>query len=272
MIKNRKLFIILCVSLVVVLIAAFVIFGLRVRKISVVYVDSTVAKNSSQNEIIRDVESIMNKNVLVLKDEEVSSLITNPYVEVLNVETVFPSSIVIQVQERIEEYYILYNGDFYVLDASLRVLRKAAGIVSSDGKNEELIEIKVDEDNISKIEIGEIVTFDNSVSNTYHKTFESLIDLFGRAGYTNLEYRRLISSIRINEHKELTVDFKNKTMLDGLKMSFVIAQIDVDAFDKIHTALSVFSELSDMERINGTIYVNGAKVNGTYQAVYNAGN
>lgn len=57
----------------------------------------------------------------------------NPYIKVINIETVFPSSFVVHLAERQEVYAIEFEGGHYICDEELRVLRIDNNYTSSTG-------------------------------------------------------------------------------------------------------------------------------------------
>lgn len=67
----------------------------------------------------------MGKTVLIHSKKEYKKKIENfdPYLKVLNIETVFPSSFVVHLAERQEVYAIPFEYGHYICDEELRVLR-----------------------------------------------------------------------------------------------------------------------------------------------------
>ena len=77
----------------------------------------------------------------------------NPYVDVINIETVFPSKFVIHIKERTKVYAIAGEGEYYYCDENLRVL-EIAQTLSQDAP------ILLEGDfTVKRMQVGQYVTF-----------------------------------------------------------------------------------------------------------------
>jgi len=109
------------VGLIVLL--AFTVFSLK--KVTLDFRTSTSYITATDQEIIESANFNMGKSVLIHNKKEYKKEIENfnPYIKVVNIETVFPSSFVVHIAERQEVYAIPFEYGHYICDEELRVLR-----------------------------------------------------------------------------------------------------------------------------------------------------
>lgn len=82
-----------------------------------------------------------------------------PYVEVINIETVFPNSLIVHVKEREEVFALNEDGKTYYLDNTLKVLKIEEGEFESTPQNSILISgVKVEDS-----QIGDVLKDENYV-------------------------------------------------------------------------------------------------------------
>ena len=123
----KKKWIIATISLLasvgLVLLLAFTLFSLR--KVTLDFRTSKDYITATDKEIIASADFDMGKTVLIHSKKEYKKKIENfdPYLKVLNIETVFPSSFVVHLAERQEVYAIPFEYGHYICDEELRVLR-----------------------------------------------------------------------------------------------------------------------------------------------------
>ena len=126
----KKKWLIVALSVVLVLVVTIVTLSFTlftVQEISVDFRTSTSAEYS-EDEIISSSGIEKGKNIFFLKKQRFTDNIekTHPYLQVVNIETVFPSKIVIHLRERQSFYAAQTEGGYLILDQSLKILEKVA--------------------------------------------------------------------------------------------------------------------------------------------------
>lgn len=124
----KKKWLIISLSIVLVLIVTIVTLSFTlftVQEISVNFRTSTSAEYSS-DEIISSSGLKYGKNIFFLKKQNAINSIekAHPYLEVVNIETSFPSKLTIHLRERQSFYAMQTEDGFLILDSSLKVLEK----------------------------------------------------------------------------------------------------------------------------------------------------
>lgn len=112
---------VLLVGLIVLL--AFTLFSLK--KVTIDFRTSTTNITATNEEIIQVAEFDMGSSVLIHGKKDYKKKIENfdPYIKVINIETVFPSTFVVHLSERQEVYAVPFKYGHYICDEELRVLR-----------------------------------------------------------------------------------------------------------------------------------------------------
>lgn len=125
--------------IVIFVILSFTLFSLRTIELD--YRTNKTYITATDEEIIESGEIKMggsvffcNKNKYIEKIES-----KNPYIKVINIETVFPSKFVIHVAERQEIFAIEHNDQFYITDDEFKVLKITDSYIS-DQTNAILLE------------------------------------------------------------------------------------------------------------------------------------
>ncbi len=91
------------------------------------------------NEILNASGISKGQNIMFLNKDEISDKLekTYPYMEVINVETKFPYTLVFHLAERVGFYAIKSGDSFLILDKDLKVLEKSEsveGLIMLDGE------------------------------------------------------------------------------------------------------------------------------------------
>lgn len=120
---------VLLVGLIVLL--SFTVFSLKSVEVS--FRTSHYKITSTEEEIIEEGEFKMGGSVFLQKKSKHIERIenSNPYIKVINIETVFPSKLVIHIAERQEVYAIPIENGHYICDEELRVLKISTDFVST---------------------------------------------------------------------------------------------------------------------------------------------
>ena len=106
----------------ILVILAFTLFSLK--SVSIDYRTNKVYITATDDEIIESADIDMGGSVFFRNKQYYIDNIerANPYVKVVNIETVFPSSFVIHIAERQKVFAVEHNGQCYIVDEDYKVL------------------------------------------------------------------------------------------------------------------------------------------------------
>ena len=234
--KSKR--IIISLSVVVALIGVIAALSFTVFSLKKVEVDF---RTSHQNITLSDEEIVEGgsfsygasvffhgKNGYVEKIESLS-----PYIDVVNIETVFPSTFVIHIAERQEVYAFAYNGTTLITDQNLRILKEEADFVSTR-ENAMLFEgVEIAENDY---QVGDYLQIENFID-IYSSLFE--------CNRTLTEQTSLISSIKLLSEFDENIQQTQTTAVLNL-FSGQTVQIKNATYGlryKLNMFLSVFSNL-----------------------------
>lgn len=179
-------------------------------------------------------------------NEAVSENENFAYLEVVNIETVFPNRYVIHVAEREEIFACQYGDEVLILDEDLRVLRKESGQYLSTKDN--AIELK----NLSilneEIGVGDFLDVEQvGVLNLYNA--------FLANNRTLAEQKGFVKEIELGvNHVDITNrDYVSAKITTHLGREFVINNIDFALANKIQLMFALDSTLFNQIDGNGNI-------------------
>ena len=182
------------------------------------------------------------------------------YLEVVNIETIFPNRYVIHVAER-EEVYAYQNGEeVYILDDDLRVLRKESGDYLSTKSN--AIELK----NLSilnpEVKVGDFL-------NVEQAGLLNMYNAFLANNRTLEEQKGFIKEIEFGEsHVDVTNrDYISAKIVTHSGREFVVNNIDFALVNKIQLMFALDSTL--FNHINEEGYLVDSEGNIVYDKVLN---
>lgn len=252
--KNRRLAIILSIFAIITLLVTLSSTVFIVNKIEINWTTSLNVFSLNDNEKIIN-SGNLNKNTsifLVNKNEFINNLEkNNPYIKIVNVETVFPNKLVIHAGER-EVLFALKvtdsannnNYNYILLDKDLKVLEKTTANIVPSTTSPIIVEIENSTLTDLNFEVGEIKDIDNALK-TFGKNLESL-------NYNNLQAKALIKNfvLQFGTRKEVT-------LLTNWGITIKIEDCDNDYLKKLQHGFSVYNYLHDSNPpINsGTIIV-----------------
>ena len=156
----------------------------------------------------------------------------NPYIKVVNIETVFPSSFVIHIAERQEIYAVKHGEEFLLCDDEFKVLKKSAEFTSDETNAILLDGIKIQN---QEVEVGDFLNVSNYV-NIYPYLYE--------LNYNLGQQTALIKQVKFNN----VVDDKIKenqlqcvvSMFNG--QTFSIENCTYGLFAKVKMMVEVYSQ------------------------------
>lgn len=171
MTKKKKLIIASVVLIAVVgIIVTLSLTVFSLRHVELDFMTSTDKLVVTEEEVVQKGDFSFNKSVFFhSKKQYIENLEKEiPYMEVVNIETVFPNTFVVHCAERQEVYAILQDDQYLICDEDLKVLRKEKDFVSNQ-QNAMLIE-GVDILNES-VEEGDFLKVEN-----YYDIFSAFIE------------------------------------------------------------------------------------------------
>lgn len=156
----------------------------------------------------------------------------DPYIEVVNIETTFPSTFVIHIAERQEVYSIAFEGGAYICDEDFRVLRVAEGF-ESDSQNP--MALFFPQQVPSDVEVGEYL--DADLPPLYQAFFENNRTLGEQCELIrSVELSSIVNDMTGKEEKVLTL-----SLFSGQTFKLVNAERGLVA--KVKLMLDVFSQM-----------------------------
>ncbi len=143
----------------VLVILLFTLFAVRTVKVD--YRTSTTQNMPTTEQIIEAGEFSYGTPIMFIKKNNFKNKIEEkyPYVEVINIETVFPNKLIVHVKEREEIYAINENGKAYFVDNTLKVLRIEEGEFISTQNNA----IAISGIEIKNAQVGDFLSDENYV-------------------------------------------------------------------------------------------------------------
>ncbi|MCM1324873.1 MAG: hypothetical protein NC218_12230 [Acetobacter sp.] len=111
----------------VFVILCFTLFGLKTIKVD--FRTSTLNLTGQEEQIVESGKFVRGGSVLFMGKKSAIEKIekAHPYIKVVNIETVFPSTYVIHAAERLEVYAIPVEGGTLIVDDEFKVLRHEEG-------------------------------------------------------------------------------------------------------------------------------------------------
>lgn len=124
--KNKRLTIILIIFTVFVLVICLTSALFMLNSVSVNFLSTATIFVNRQQDIIDSGQFDYGKNVLFLnKKKYIQNLeLNNPYLKVINIETIFPNKLKINCIERAQLFYVEYGENIFALDEDFKVLDK----------------------------------------------------------------------------------------------------------------------------------------------------
>lgn len=242
---RKKLVISLSVLLGLVAIALTLCFTVfTVKTIDIDFRTST-QRQWNEEEIIESGKIKKGKCVLFLSKKGYVENIEreNPYLEVINIETVFPSKLVIHCAERREVFALQQENQIVYCDKDLKVLKVEDGTFSSSKENPILLENLTIKNEVKigtflKVEEKGIERFLSSMTENY-KTFPQ-----------TLGFCKSIKLERVN-NKLSNKDETNLTLTTFANREIKILNIEGNLPRKLQKAFQALPQLYDLLVTNG---------------------
>lgn len=166
---------IIAICSLTVLVGLIILLALTVFSLKTVKLDfrtSTSYISQTDEEIIESARFKKGKTVLIHNKKEYIKRLEdfNPYIKVINIETVFPSTFVVHLAERQEVFAVAFDGGHYICDQELRVLKTEGSYISTSSNAILLSQEGVEVEN--NIKVGEYLTSMRSPS-IYNALYEN---------------------------------------------------------------------------------------------------
>ncbi len=238
--KNKSLFVILSilVVLVLVIILSSTIFCLKNVKLN--FMNITTKLTNQNEEIISSGNFKFNQSIFFVNKEKYRQTLekNNPYLKVVNIETIFPSTIVINAVER-EELFATKSyvgGEFagyLIYDDELKVLN-----VDKKYENNKLnaINLEISGVNADSVSVGEKLNFEQN------NLIEGLAnELYGYDNNPSI-LRAIFEKITLNysSNDDVLILMRSGTEI-------LIKGSSVKLGDKFRLALSTYNKISDKQ-------------------------
>lgn len=216
-----------------IVLLSFTVFSLK--KVELDYRTSHFKISATDEQIIENANFAKGGSVFFHGKKEYIEKIENldPYINVINIETVFPSKFVVHLAERQEVYALPFEGGHYICDEELRVLRVEQSF-TNDPSNAIVL-------NLSAPLTGEALNEGEYISNqTIPPIYQALFENNRKLG----EQTELIESITISS--ELTDSGKEQKVATLKLFSGQVVRIvnyNKGLTSKIKLMLDVYSQL-----------------------------
>ncbi|MBR2498157.1 MAG: FtsQ-type POTRA domain-containing protein [Clostridia bacterium] len=239
--KKVSTILIAVVFMVIVIISFIGLFS--VKK---VHVDFTVSTTADIERVQNKLDKFLGANLLVFNEQEVSlALADEPYFEVVSVEKSYPNVLSVDIKERVEVYYIEYQGEFYIMTEDGFVLTKTTENPSSRYK----IYLKLDGVNVNSLAVGSYIDTDKN---------EFVRTAFEMAGQESVNLTDCIKTLTVFVRGSESPDVIFETYTG---VSIEISYADDDGVEKTQEAFeSYYKHSNDYEKTFSHIIAN--KVDG----------
>lgn len=231
--KNKRLaiFLIIFVFLAVFVVLSSTIFSLR--KVEVRFMSSTNVLTNTEEAMIESGQFRYGENMFLLSKRTYTSNLekNNPYLKVVNLETIFPNKLIINAVERNECYVIkLSNNKYAVVDEEMKVL-KILDVYQNTNSNA----IQVFNSGLAEqsVEAGDFFTLEDDY-------FKVLFDSFREWKISYADVKAKITSIELNYQKE---DQLLIVMRSGVKI--LVQKSKHQLSDKLNLAFSFYDQTTD---------------------------
>ena len=230
MMKNKKLAICLiifaCLATIVVLSSA--IFALN--SASVNFLETPQKLLGKEQQIIESANFSYGSNVLFLGKTGYTKAIekANPYIKVVNIETVFPNKFVIHCIERQEVFAVQQkNGTYAIIDEELKVLKTQNEFLNTTTNAILLTNIG----EIDNYEEGDFINLNDRQKSLVIATFHSLREW--KTSYDELKNKVENVEIDYKRENQVLVQIRNNVKI-------IVKDANICNSDKLNLAFSAY--------------------------------
>jgi len=257
--KNKSLVIILSIIAFIVLFVVLSSTIFCLKNVELNFLSNTINLTGQNEQIIESADIKYNKSIFFADKEEYAKNLEekNPYIKIINIETLFPSTIRINAVERNELLCVKGFSDnafksFMIMDDELKVLKTEKEYVN---KKTNAIFVNFEGENSVFVEQGQVFS-DATNTNLLKKLTTEL-----------LAYNNSVVLLKAN-FEEITFNFSSQ---DNLKIKMrsgteiVIEDISTKFSEKFMLGLSTYDSVENKTSSKITVYENNdGKVVGYY--------
>ncbi len=236
--KKRTQLIILSV---LIFIAVLVILSSSIfsfSEIGVDYITTKVNTNITSEELLSDSNLKFGKSIFSINKNSATSSIekNNPYIKVVNVETVFPNKLIFHIAEREELFVVKLLNNYLILDEDGKVLAVDDSYVNTAENAILLQNININEsvsqnNNDTQYQAGNFVAKTSNIKN--------LVTVLKEWKTSNVHLKAHIISI-VGDGENLIFN-----MRCGLTIKIFKSSISLS--DKVNLAFSIYEKADDIE-------------------------
>lgn len=243
--KKKRLLIILSVFVFIsiLIILSSEVFSLA--KVEINYLTTTSNIVQTDEDILEAANFPYGANVFMLSKGEYVEKIEeiNPYIKVVNIETVFPNLLRVHIRERNEVFAIKYgNNRHLICDEELKILRVSDAYSNTNDNAILLTGITIDEADLSAGDFLTVATQQNNLIKTVYKSIKQW--------NTSLVFLRAnIEEVVANSEAIDNVTLKMRTGVE-----IIVYDVTEFAGQKFNLAFSVY-EASPENKTSGKISV-----------------
>ncbi len=278
----KKLTILISILLAVTLVVVLTSTIFTLKTISFNFLNQrSVLKDCVTDDYLSDIDVPYGDSIFLVDKESLTSRLEkeNAYLQVISVETTFPSNIVVHASEREEVYAIRMSDNTYAItDKSLKILRFCDdAYLARDGYLTPVI-VDIDYDNVSVADMGYEVCDFIEISGVT-EILSGVVNSFLRAGYSVTTLKGFATNITLREEGTFVGGEDGEVNLTFVKTVEIVSKYGIkisinnayaDLAKKVALGLKAYEAEHDKHNTTGEIMV-FAK-NDELIAIYSPGN
>ena len=257
--KNKKLIVIFCVfvAVVMIIVLSSTIFTFRRAELYFINEDGQYVEPGEELTGHVDLEACLDglygKNIVLLGKSEITRRVesANLRVKVERIEKVFPDRIRIYATVRVPLYYLTIDGNVYVMSYDGFVMAENPDSLVS------VVEVSGSIGTVDKPVVGEYISSKFNDGGKYEIIEKFFNSVWRQEGFDYAGIYNLIESVTLGEDKFTCVTQRGAT--------FVILSPDADLFEKFTSIYAVYTANPDKQE-NG-VFTSGTKTENGYYTV-----
>ena len=257
--KNKKLIVIFCVfvAVVMIIVLSSTIFTFRRAELYFINEDGQYVEPGEELTGHVDLEACLDglygKNIVLLDKSEIARRVesANLRVKVERIEKVFPDRIRIYATVRVPLYYLTIDGNVYVMSYDGFVMAENPDSLVS------VVEVGGSIGTVDKPVVGEYISSKFNDGGKYEIIEKFFNSVWRQDGFDYAGIYNLIESVTLGEDRLTCITQRGAT--------FVILSPDADLFEKFTSIYAVYTANPDKQE-NG-VFTTGAKAENGYYSV-----
>ncbi len=248
MTKNKTLAVVLVILFVLALLIVLGQSVFRVGKVELVAHTTThYLSTLTEDSVLSGSKLDKGKSVFLLDRDDYKANLeaSQPYIQVLAIEVVWPNTVKFHYAERVEIYALQLSDGYYAyLDENFKVLRVSQAEFNSTQQNCILLNQSLDK-TVLDVHAGDFLNKDDFAD------FVGLVEAYASLGYSLTQMESMISSLSITTDD----DGRKLNIQTFLGVNIQILNSAYHTTQKVSLAYQMMSQLTESERARGTIYV-----------------